>query len=43
LFPGEQALINRAGNGGISKQQVNLDKEVAWKNGVFSFADEDIR
>jgi transmembrane sensor len=43
IVPGEQALINRAGNGGISKQQVNLDKEVAWKNGVFSFADEDIR
>lgn len=43
IVPGEQAVINRTGNGVISKQQVNIDKEVAWKNGVFSFADEDIR
>lgn len=43
IVPGEQAVINRGGNGDISKQQVNIDKEVAWKNGVFSFADEDIR
>jgi ferric-dicitrate binding protein FerR (iron transport regulator) len=43
IVPGEQAVINRAGNAAIGKQQVNLDKEVAWKNGVFSFADEDIR
>ncbi|WP_121809573.1 FecR family protein [Mucilaginibacter kameinonensis] len=43
IVPGEQAVINRQGNGVISKQQVNLDAEVAWKNGVFSFADEDIR
>ncbi|SEO95248.1 FecR protein [Mucilaginibacter gossypiicola] len=43
IVPGEQAVIDRSGNGAISKQQVNIDKEVAWKNGVFSFADEDIR
>ena len=43
IVPGEQAVINRAGNGDITKQQVNLDKEIAWKNGVFSFANEDIR
>lgn len=43
IVPGEQAVISRTGNSTISKQQVNLDKEVAWKNGVFSFADEDIR
>lgn len=43
IVPGEQAVINRTGNGEISKQQANLDKDVAWKNGVFSFADEDIR
>jgi len=43
ITPGEQAAISRAGNGIISKQRVNVDKEVAWKNGVFSFADEDIR
>lgn len=42
IIPGEQAMISRIGNGVISKQQVNLEKEVAWKNGVFSFADEDI-
>jgi transmembrane sensor len=43
IVPGEQAAISWAGNGAISKQQVNVEKEVAWKNGVFSFADEDIR
>ncbi|MFC0515306.1 FecR family protein [Mucilaginibacter angelicae] len=43
IVPGEQAVINRTGNGAIGKQQANPDKEVAWKNGVFSFADEDIR
>lgn len=43
IIPGQQAVIDREGNGAISKRQANLDKEVAWKNGVFSFADEDIR
>ncbi len=43
ITPGEQAAISRTGNGVIGKQRVNVDKEVAWKNGVFSFADEDIR
>ena len=43
ISPGEQALISRVGEGGIAKRQVNTDKEVAWKNGVFSFEGEDIR
>jgi hypothetical protein len=43
ISPGEQALISRVGEGGIAKRQVNTDKEVAWKNGVFSFEGEDVR
>jgi len=43
ISPGEQALISRVGEGSIAKRQVNTDKEVAWKNGVFSFEGEDIR
>jgi transmembrane sensor len=43
IAPGEQAVINRGSNGTIIKRQVDIDKEVAWKNGIFSFNGEDIR
>lgn len=43
ISPGEQAVINRTGDGAISKRQVETDKEVAWKNGLFAFNGEDIR
>lgn len=40
LKPGEQATISDAG--GISISQADLDEAVAWKNGKFIFADENI-
>jgi len=43
IAPGEQAVINRDGDGTIIKRQVDIDQEVAWKNGIFSFNGEDIR
>ena len=40
LKPGEQATI--PASGGISISQVDVDEAVAWKNGKFIFADENI-
>ncbi len=41
ITPGEQALVGSGDQ--LSKRQVDVDKEVAWKNGVFSFDGDDIR
>lgn len=43
IAPGEQAIINRAGDETIATHPVNVDKEVAWKNGLFSFDGENIQ
>lgn len=43
IVPGEQASVNHDGGGAITKHMVNADKEVAWKNGLFSFEGDDIR
>ncbi|AYL93875.1 FecR family protein [Mucilaginibacter celer] len=43
IVPGQQAQLAAGGAGAIRLQQVDTEKEVAWKNGVFSFADEDLR
>lgn len=43
IVPGEKAVINRNGNGTIITRKANLDKETAWKNGVFSFDNDDIK
>ncbi|SEP41508.1 FecR family protein [Mucilaginibacter sp. OK283] len=43
IAPGEQAVINRAGNATITIHPVNVDNEVAWKNGLFSFDGENIQ
>jgi transmembrane sensor len=43
IVPGEQSVVNKAGNGTISKHNVNLEKETAWKNGVFSFENDDLK
>jgi transmembrane sensor len=43
ISPGQQALVSRAGSGGVSKININLEKELAWKNGIFSFENEDIK
>jgi transmembrane sensor len=43
LAPGEQTAVNHDGAGGIKKYKVNTDKEVAWKNGLFSFNNDDVK
>ncbi|SDD69739.1 FecR family protein [Mucilaginibacter pineti] len=43
IAPGQQTEVNQTGEGAIAKHQVDVDKETAWKNGVFSFAGDDIR
>ncbi|PWK80492.1 FecR family protein [Mucilaginibacter oryzae] len=40
IVPGQQAQLS---SNGVHLQEVDTEKEVAWKNGVFSFADEDLR
>jgi hypothetical protein len=41
LQPGEQAVLRNADNK-VRINRVNMDKVVAWKNGVFQFDDADI-
>ncbi|MDB5159604.1 MAG: hypothetical protein JWR50_4311 [Mucilaginibacter sp.] len=41
ITPGQQAILSP--NGQFSKKSVDLDKEVAWKNGLFSFDGDDLK
>ncbi|TSJ38895.1 DUF4974 domain-containing protein [Mucilaginibacter corticis] len=41
IIPGQQALL--ASDGQLSKKTVDPDKEVAWKNGLFSFDGDDVK
>lgn len=41
LSPGEQARLSMRG-GTLSKERVNAEDEIAWKNGILSFNGEDI-
>ncbi|WP_158800072.1 FecR family protein [Pedobacter sp. L105] len=43
LIPGQQSLVNRKDPGNILTRMVNTEKETAWKNGVFSFAGDDLK
>jgi transmembrane sensor len=43
LSPGQQAVLSRKGDGLISIHNVNLDKEIAWRSGMFSFEDDDVK
>jgi transmembrane sensor len=43
LIPGQQATINRNNLETTVESKVDLDQIVAWKNGVFSFENEDLR
>lgn len=43
IVPGEQAITNDGQGGAIVKRIVDVDKETAWKNGLFSFEDEDLK
>lgn len=43
LHPGEQSQLN-ASNARLSvSQQVDMDKEMAWKNNIFSFDNDDLQ
>lgn len=43
IVPGEQAVTNAWQTGAILKRAVDVDKETAWKNDLFSFQDEDLK
>lgn len=43
IEPGEQAILNRASGNALVKNRVNIGKETAWINGVFSFEGDDIK
>lgn len=40
IVPGEQAMMQGAD---LSKRTVDVDKEVAWKNGLFAFDGDDLK
>lgn len=42
LTPGQEAVV-REGTSGIQVQRVNVDKALAWKNGLFHFENTNIR
>jgi len=42
ISPGQQAILNRKSND-ISTHPVNAEKEIAWKDGMFSFEKDDIK
>jgi transmembrane sensor len=41
IVPGQQAIWSQTGQ--IIKRSVDVDKEVAWKNGLFSFDGDDLK
>jgi transmembrane sensor len=43
IIPGQQAVVNRVGEGEVSKHTVDVDKETAWKDGLFSFQNDDLK
>ncbi|GAA4311892.1 DUF4974 domain-containing protein [Mucilaginibacter gynuensis] len=43
IIPGQQAVAGKTAVATIAKHTIDLDKELAWKNGVFSFENDDIR
>lgn len=43
IEPGEQVVMNRLTMNPTVKRNVNMAKETAWINGVFSFEDDDLK
>jgi len=43
IVPGQQAGTKRTETGEISKYTVDVDKETAWKDGLFSFQNDDLK
>ncbi|WP_316767588.1 FecR family protein [Pedobacter frigiditerrae] len=42
IAPGEQTYFNNS-NGSLQKKAVDVEQEVAWKNGLFSFKGDDVK
>lgn len=43
IVPGQQAIVNGTARGDILKRMADVDKELAWKNGLFSFENDDLQ
>ncbi|MNK07528.1 fec operon regulator FecR [compost metagenome] len=43
IEPGEQAVLDKADANSIIKHRVNISKETAWINGIFSFEGDDLK
>lgn len=43
IIPGEQAVTSTNGSDNIFTHTVDVDKETAWKNGIFSFQNDDLK
>jgi transmembrane sensor len=43
IIPGQQAIVTRLPGGTVTKRNVNVEKEIAWRNGTFSFENDDIK
>jgi transmembrane sensor len=43
IVPGQQAIVTRLPGGTVTKRNVNVEKEIAWRNGTFSFENDDIK
>jgi len=43
ISPGQQAIVERQGGKITKDQEINIDKVVAWKNGIFSFENDDLK
>ncbi|MES2455914.1 MAG: FecR domain-containing protein [Bacteroidota bacterium] len=43
IAPGQQAVLSKSAAGALVKRTINTDKEIAWKDGKFSFDNDDIK
>lgn len=43
IIPGQQVKVYRSGAEPHIINNINIDKEIAWKNGIFSFENDDLK
>jgi len=43
MVPGQQSIASYGGTGKITTRIVDVDKETAWKDGLFSFQNDDLK
>lgn len=43
LSPGQQSSVDKQAEHIVSVQRINTDKVIAWKNGLFSFENDDLK